>query len=93
MNLPKIHTETQYLHVADSGSLILLHSDSTDSNFTCIGSVEIKVDVPPVTHNGLVEKKVEALKNEKTKVLGEMQHKIDLIDDKINSLLALEAPQ
>lgn len=92
MKLPKQATVTMYVHIY-SGQFVLFNSNMESDFYTCLGPAEITFDVPQKTHDEIVALRVDSLKEQKHKIMGEMQHKIDQIDDKINSLLALEAPK
>ncbi|PHS70660.1 MAG: hypothetical protein COB23_03020 [Methylophaga sp.] len=60
---------------------------SLSEDFELLTTVDIEVDIPEVDLRG---KRVKSLKKKRTEILAENQHKLDVIDGKIQSLLAIE---
>jgi len=93
-------TKTDEVHVvsfpsdyAEGGISVTLidYVPHEDSEFTVHETIEVTYNLPP--REKLVAKTVESLKALKEKRDAEHSVKQQVIDDKIHSLLALEAPQ
>lgn len=50
---------------------------------------EVVFDLKPMTRNEVVQSQVDGLNREKTKIMAESQHSIDLIEARIQKLLAI----
>lgn len=88
MELPKTATLTLCLHMAKYGQEILpFTSDMSEYGYTYLGDVEVSVAVPQVDARARM---AEMLRAEKQRVLAAAQIKANEIDEKIQSLLALE---
>lgn len=91
MNLPETATLTLCLHAntkyGDSKEVLAFANDMTEFGYTYLGDVTVTVPVPQVD---VRQRMVESLREEKKKLLAETQVKINAIDERIQSLLALE---
>lgn len=85
------YTSPEELHAAGGLNLLgLVHlssHDMTDSGWVHVGNATVSLELFPI--DGMVEKKVEALKAERDKAIADHFVKINRLNEKINNLLAI----
>ena len=69
----------------------LLHESHSAVSYVKICEHEIEVDVPEFTQNDFDKGQIEKLQEMRAKVMADNQIRLQSIDDKIASLLALES--
>lgn len=79
-----LHANTRW---GDGTEILPFVSDMTEYGYTYLGDVTVTVPVPQVD---VRQRMLDALRDEKQKLLAEAQVKANQIDEKIQSLLALE---
>lgn len=88
MELPQTATLTLCLHMSQYGKEILpFATDMSEYGYVYLGDVEVTVAVPQVDARARM---ADMLRAERQRVLAEAQVKANEIDEKIQSLLALE---
>lgn len=90
MNLPETATLTLALHTAKYGDvteILAFANDMSEFGYTYLGDVTVTVPVPQVD---VRQRMVESLREEKQRLLAETQVKVNQIDERIQSLLAIE---
>lgn len=86
--LPETVKANLFIHVNHhDGAALAATCDMSQYGYTLLGTHEVEVPVPQVN---VVEKEVESLNRQATALRAETHIKLKAIEDRINSLLAIE---